>query len=131
MTQIARDSAFEMAGSAVRFGPGITREVGMDLADLGVRRALVFTDGHLAKLPPVAVVLESLTDSKLQFELFDRVRVEPTYESFQDAIAVASRGDFDAFVAVGGGSTIDTAKAASLYSTYPVDDFLEYVNPPI
>ena len=90
MTQIARDSAFEMAGSAVRFGPGITREVGMDLADLGVRRALVFTDGHLAKLPPVAVVLESLTDSKLQFELFDRVRVEPTYESFQDAIAVAS-----------------------------------------
>ncbi len=131
MTQIARDSAFEMAGSAVRFGPGITREVGMDLADLGVRRALVFTDGHLAKLPPVAVVLESLTDSKLQFELFDRVRVEPTYESLQDAIAVASRGDFDAFVAVGGGSTIDTAKAASLYSTYPVDDFLEYVNPPI
>jgi hydroxyacid-oxoacid transhydrogenase len=131
MTQIARDSAFEMAGSAVRFGPGITREVGMDLADLGVRRALVFTDNHLGKLPPVAVVLESLTDSGLQFELFDRVRVEPTYESFQDAIGVASRGDFDAFVAVGGGSTIDTAKAASLYSTYPVDDFLEYVNPPI
>ena len=126
-----RDSAFEMASSSIRFGPGITREVGMDLADLGIRRVLVLTDRQLAALPPVAHVLESLRDNKLRFELFDRVRVEPTYESLQDAIAVAAAGDFDAFVAVGGGSTIDTAKAASLYSSYPVDDFLEYVNAPI
>lgn len=120
-----------MSSSAVRFGPGTTREVGMDLADLGARRVLVFTDSRLAGLPPVAAVLESLTDNKLQFELFDRVRVEPTYESLQDAIGAATHGEFDAFVAVGGGSAIDTAKAASLYSTYLVDDFLEYVNPPI
>jgi hydroxyacid-oxoacid transhydrogenase len=126
-----RDSAFEMASSSIRFGPGVTREVGMDLVDLGIQRVMVLTDRRLAALPPVARVLESLADNKLRFELFDRVRVEPTYESLQDAIAVASAGDFDAFVAVGGGSTIDTAKAASLYSTYPVDDFLAYVNAPI
>ena len=56
----------------------------------------------------------------------------PSYESLQEAIAFATNdGEFDAYVAVGGGSTIDTAKAANLYSTYPVEDFLEYVNPPI
>jgi hydroxyacid-oxoacid transhydrogenase len=63
--------------------------------------------------------------------VFDRVRVEPTDESFGAAIAFASSEPFDGFVAVGGGSTIDTAKAASLYSTYPPADFLDYVNPPI
>ena len=131
MTNTMKDSAFEMASSSVRFGPGVTREVGMDLVDLGVRRVLVLTDRQVAELPPVARVLESLNDNRLNFELFDRVRVEPTYESLQDAIAFATAGEFDAYIAVGGGSTIDTAKAASLYSSYPVDDFLEYVNPPI
>ena len=59
------------------------------------------------------------------------MRVEPTDESFLDAIAFARAGGFDAFVAVGGGSTIDTAKAVNLYTTYPPADFLDYVNPPI
>ncbi len=59
------------------------------------------------------------------------MRVEPTDESFLDAIAFARDGGFDAFVAVGGGSTIDTAKAVNLYVTYPPEDFLDYVNPPI
>jgi hydroxyacid-oxoacid transhydrogenase len=64
------------------------------------------------------------------FTVFDRVRVEPSDESLREAIRAASAGDYDAFVAVGGGSTIDTAKAANLYSCWPAD-FLDYVNPPI
>lgn len=124
------DHAFEMATSNIRFGPGVTREVGMDLADLGVKRALVLTDPNLANSAPVATVLTALEEESIAFELFDRVRVEPTDGSFQDAIDVAATGNFDGFVAVGGGSTMDTAKAASLYATYPAD-FLEYVNAPI
>lgn len=126
-----RDFAFEMATSNIRFGPGVTREVGMDLADMGVKRVMVVTDPVLAKLPPVATVLESLSKEGISFALFDRVRVEPIDESFQDAIAFAQAEAFDGFVAVGGGSTIDTAKVANLYSSYPPADFLDYVNPPI
>ena len=59
------------------------------------------------------------------------MRVEPSDESFLDAIAFGNARPFDAFVAVGGGSTIDTAKAVNLYTTYPPADFLDYVNPPI
>ena len=59
------------------------------------------------------------------------MRVEPSDESFLDAIAFAKERAFDAFVAVGGGSVIDTAKAVNLYTTYPPADFLDYVNPPI
>jgi hydroxyacid-oxoacid transhydrogenase len=128
---MSNDYAFEMAATAVRFGKGVTREVGADLADLGVTKALVITDPAVARLPPVQTVLESLEDSRIASTLFDRVRVEPTDESFLEAIEFAKENGCDGFVAVGGGSTIDTAKAANLYSTYPPADFLDYVNPPI
>ncbi len=125
------DIAFEMAVSSIRFGHGVTREVGMDLAELGIAHALVLTDATLRSLPPVQTVLESLDANKIRYDVYDRVRVEPTDESFLDAIAFANAGHYDAFVAVGGGSTIDTAKAVNLYTTYPPADFLDYVNPPI
>ena len=126
-----KDIAFEMAASHVRFGVGVTREVGMDLKEIGARRVLVVTDPLVGKLPPVRTVLESLDRSGVPFHLFDRVRVEPSDESLLEAIAVARAGSYDAYVAVGGGSTIDTAKAANLYATFPPLDFLDYVNPPI
>lgn len=124
------DTAFEMATSNIRYGPGVTREVGMDLSDLGVKRAMVLTDPDMAKLPPVAAVCESLDQSKIDYAFFDRVRVEPTDDSFKEAIDFATRDGFDGFVAVGGGSTMDTAKAVNLYTTFPAD-LLYYVNAPI
>lgn len=125
------DSAFQMAASNIRFGPGVTREIGMDLADLGAKRVLVLTDPRLVALPPVQNVRESLEAEGIDHVVFDSVRVEPTDQSFRQAIAFAQQDDYDAYVAVGGGSTIDTAKAVNLYCTWPPDDFLEYVNPPI
>ena len=127
---MAGDTAFEMATSGIRFGEGVTREVGMDLSEWGMNRVMVLTDPKLRDLAPATKVLESLSSEKIEHELFDRIRVEPTDASFREAIDFASAGSFDSFVAVGGGSTIDTAKAANLYSTYPAD-FLDYVNPPI
>jgi hydroxyacid-oxoacid transhydrogenase len=125
------DTAFEMAASAIRFGQGITREVGFDLVDLGVTRGLVVTDATVGRLPPDQTVLESLESAGVTAVVYDRVRVEPTDESFLDAIAFAREHPCEAFVAVGGGSVIDTAKAVNLYTTYPPADFLDYVNPPI
>jgi hydroxyacid-oxoacid transhydrogenase len=125
------DNAFEMAVSAVRFGRGVTGEVGADLAELGARNVLVLTDPTIARLRPAQTVLESLDRHKIRFAVYDRVRVEPTDESFHDAITFARQDAYDAFVAVGGGSSIDTAKAVNLYTTHPPADFLDYVNPPI
>lgn len=122
--------AFEMATSGIRFGVGATREVGDDLLDLQRRRVLVVTDPVVRQLPAVQSVLDSL-DGRIEYAVFDAVRVEPTDESFLTAAKFASEGGFDGFVAVGGGSTIDTAKAANLYSTYAPESFLDYVNPPL
>src|SRR3984957_3655178 len=128
---MSNEVAFEMAASSIRFGPGVTREVGMDLADLGARKVLVITDPVLAGMTPVHTVLESLESAGVNFVLYDGVRVEPTDESFLDSIAFARQAPYDAYVAVGGGSTIDTAKAVNLYVSYPPVEFLDYVNPPI
>ncbi len=128
---MTHEIAFEMAASSVRFGAGVTREVGMDLADLGVRTALVLTDPNVAQLAPVQTVLAALDDAGIRAVLYDRVRVEPTDVSFLDAIAYAGAHPFDGIVAVGGGSAIDTAKAVNLYTTYPPEHFLDYVNAPI
>jgi len=123
--------AFEMAASSVRFGAGVTREVGMDLVDHGVRRALVVTDPTVAQLAPMHTVLEALAAQGVAAIVYDRVRVEPTDVSFHEAIDFAARHAIDGIVAVGGGSVIDTAKAVNLYTTYPPADFLDYVNAPI
>ena len=124
------ETAFSIDTSAIKFGPGVTREVGYEVARLGAKRVAVVTDPRMAKLEPVAVVLDSLRSEGIDAVLFDQVEVEPTDESFKSAIDFATQGNFDAFVSVGGGSSIDTAKAANLYSTHPAD-FLTYVNAPI
>ena len=120
-----------MSVASVRYGAGVSREVGMDLADRGVRRALVVTDPVVGRLAPVQTVMASLEANGVEWVIYDGVRVEPTEDSFLDAIASARRETFEAIVAVGGGSTIDTAKAVNLYTTYPPADFLDYVNQPI
>ena len=124
------ETAFQMATSSIRYGPGASRELGMDLADMGVERVMVLADPNVARLPALSAVLESLDDEKVGYTLFDGVRIEPTDESFQEAIAFAGSRPFDAFVAFGGGSTMDTAKVCNLYTTYPAE-LLDYVNAPI
>jgi hydroxyacid-oxoacid transhydrogenase len=127
---MTNETAFEIAASNVRFGAGVTGEVGADLNELGVRGVLLVTDRIVRDLPPVQIALESLQRNGVDAIVYDRVRVEPTDGSFLDAIGFARERSFDAVVAVGGGSTIDTAKAVNLYTSCPAD-FLDYVNPPI
>ncbi|CAD0099488.1 unnamed protein product [Aureobasidium mustum] len=77
-----KEYAFEMAASSIRFGPGCTKEVGMDFKNM-------------------------------------------------EAIAFAKPHAPDAFLAVGGGSVIDTAKLMNLYTSFPEADFLDFVNAPL
>src|SRR5260370_19521570 len=105
---MALEYAFELAASSIRFGAGVTREIGMDLAEMRGKRLMVLTDSNLAKLSPVATVIESLNDSGLSFALFDRVRVEPSDTSFREASDLATQGGFDPLLPVGGGPPLET-----------------------
>lgn len=130
-TSASTDYAFEMACSNIRYGPGVTKEVGQDMVNLRAKKVGVFTDSNLVNLPPVKTVLDSLAKNNVNYVVYDQVRVEPTDESFKAASEFAKKEGLDTFLAVGGGSVIDTAKAANLYSSDPSADFLDYVNAPI
>ena len=125
-----RETNFTMDTSSIVYGPGATREVGAHMQRLGASRVMVVTDPALAQLEPVRVTLDALRAEGIDAVLFDRVRVEPTDASFREVIDFAVEGAFDGYVAVGGGSSMDTAKAANLYATWPAD-LLAYVNAPI
>ena len=125
-----KEYAVQMASSNLRFGPGVTKEVGMDLKDMGLRRVVVFTDENLKDLRPVQIVMESLEAEGIEYDLYSQVRVEPTDRSMIDAIDFATSGNYQGYLAVGGGSVMDTAKVANLYATYP-GDFYNYINAPI
>ena len=124
------DDAFNVDASNITFGPGCLREAGDVAKHLGISRIAVLTDSTLAGTEHVSVVLSSLSEAGVDIAVYDDVRVEPTDDSFKAAVKFASDANVDGFISVGGGSVIDTAKAANLYSTYPAD-FLDYVNAPI
>lgn len=124
------DVTFSVDVNAIKFGPGVLREIGDDAQRLGMTRAALLTDAGLAGSAHVAIVREALAASGVDVVVYDAVAVEPTDASFIEAARFAADGRFDGYVAVGGGSVIDTAKAANLYATYPAD-FLDYVNAPI
>ncbi|MGA7670560.1 MAG: hydroxyacid-oxoacid transhydrogenase [Nitrolancea sp.] len=127
---MAAETIFTMDTSSIKYGKGATREIGFDMNAQGAKRVMVVTDERVAQTDTVRVVLDSLKSEGIEVVLFDRVRVEPTDISFKEAIDFAVQEKIDGFVPVGGGSSMDTAKAANLYSTYPAD-FLTYVNAPI
>lgn len=124
------DRAFTVEAPKIKFGRGALGEIAEDARALGMTRIAVFTDEKMAELQPVARAMASLEAAGLDAVLYARCEVEPTDRSFKAATEFAIDGKFDGFISVGGGSVMDTAKAASLYSSYP-DDFLAYVNAPI
>jgi hydroxyacid-oxoacid transhydrogenase len=124
------ESCFSIDASSITFGAGALGEAGEHARERGCRRVALFTDRVVAGLEPVAEVARSLRAAGLDVEVYASVRVEPTDGSFLEAARFAREGRFDGYVSVGGGSVIDTCKAAALYATYPAE-LLAYVNRPI
>jgi hydroxyacid-oxoacid transhydrogenase len=130
-TQVAPESVFTYGAPALKFGPGAAEEIGYDLAQLGAHRALVVTDPGMAATGLPERVAAQMAQFGVDAAVFDGVHIEPTDASMQAAIDWArAYGPWDAFVAVGGGSSIDTAKAVNLLLTNP-GELIDYVNAPV
>ena len=86
------ETAFSIDTSSIKYGPGVTREVGYEMGRLGVRRVMVVTDPRLSGDEPVSVAKEALQAEGIEPVLFDGVRVEPTDASFREAAGFAADG---------------------------------------
>ncbi|RKH46761.1 hydroxyacid-oxoacid transhydrogenase [Corallococcus sicarius] len=124
------DGAFTVDTSRITFGRGCLAEVGDRARALGMTRVALFSDARVARLPHFEKVRQSLLAAGLDVAVYTDVHVEPTDQSFLDAARFASELRPDGYVSLGGGSVIDTCKAANLYATHPAD-FLAYVNAPV
>ncbi|RFU19543.1 hydroxyacid-oxoacid transhydrogenase [Geodermatophilus marinus] len=125
------ESVFTYGAPQLKFGPGASDEIGYDLSQTGARRVLVVTDPGVAATGHPQRVADQMERFGIEAVVYDRARVEPTDESLQEAVAWArEHGPWDAFVAVGGGSSIDTAKAVDLLTSNP-GELMDYVNAPV
>lgn len=121
------ETAYTIDASRVTFGHGVLSEVGDRARALGMQRVALVTDSRLRLLPWFDEVLRSLAG--LDVAVFDGVSVEPTDASFDEAVKFARDAKPDGYVSLGGGSVMDTCKAANLYATHPAP-LRTYVNAP-
>lgn len=125
------ESVFTYGAPALKFGNGAADEIGYDLSLTGAKRVLVVTDPGVAATGHPQRIADQMSQFGIEAHVFDGSHVEPTDESLQQAIDYArSTGPWDAFVAVGGGTSIDTAKAVNLLTSNP-GELMDYVNVPV
>jgi len=124
------ETIFVMEMSPIKFGLGAMDEIGFDARRLGVKKALIFSDRNLCELGVPERVRALLEEQGIKADTYDGVEVEPTDRSMEDAADYARTKEFDGLIAVGGGSTIDTCKAANLLTCYPAP-LLDYINKPV
>ncbi|MFV2031478.1 MAG: hydroxyacid-oxoacid transhydrogenase, partial [Gammaproteobacteria bacterium] len=122
--------SFTIGLPRLTFGRGCLHEVGVRAAARGMSRIALFTDPFLKDGTYVATVQKSLREARLDSAVFSEIRIEPDDASVKIAAKFISQGSFDGVVSVGGGSVMDTAKAAMAYGLHPAD-FLDYFGPPI
>ncbi len=125
------ETVFTYGAPGLKFGEGASDEIGHDLSQYDVQRVLVITDPGVAATGHPQRVADQMGQFGIEAAVFDGVHVEPTDASLEEAIAHArDTGPWDAFVAVGGGSSIDTAKAVDLLMTND-GELMDYVNAPV
>lgn len=124
------ETIFTMEATPLKFGRGSSKEVGWEVKQLRMSRVMLVSDAGVIEAGITPRIQELIEAEGIEIEVWDRSRVEPTADSFQEAADFAKDGGFDGYVAVGGGSSIDTAKVSNLIGTHG-GEIMDYINPPI
>lgn len=130
MPEMQTETVFTWGAPPIRFGAGAVDELAHECAQFGLERVLVVTDPGVAETGVPQRIVDTLGAGGVKTTVFDGAHVEPTDTSFREAVDFARGADWDGFIAVGGGSAIDTAKAINLMTSYP-GDVMDYVNKPV
>ena len=124
------ETVFTMEATPIKYGRGAAEEVGWEVKRLRMGRVMLVSDPGVIRAGITGRVVELIEAEGVEVEVWDRSRVEPTADSLQAAADFARDGGFDGFVAVGGGTSIDTAKVSDLIATHG-GEIMDYVNAPV
>jgi len=128
---IPTDTIFTIKVAPAKIGIGATLELGFELKRRGAKKILVVTDKVISEKTDICQrVVDIIRSNGLEVDVWNGVELEPSRQSMERGINYAKREKYDAFVALGGGSSIDTAKVINLYTTWPTEDFFDYIAPP-
>jgi hydroxyacid-oxoacid transhydrogenase len=130
-SDLTEETIFTWGAPPLKFGAGAVDEIGFEMTQFNVKRVLIITDSKINATGIPQRIADSLSAHGIRSEIFDGVHVEPTDDSMDKAAGYArEQGPWDGFVAVGGGSSIDTAKAVNLITT-DGGELMDYINKPI
>lgn len=105
------------AAPEITFGVGSVQLLGQKLKNYGVQKILLVVDQGFARHGPFSKVTDSLAKEGIKFSIFNQVEPEPRVETADKCGSLAKEGKFDFVIGLGGGSAMDTAKAAAILAT--------------
>ncbi len=98
-------------------GPGCVKEIGADIKDLGLKKALVVTDNVLVKIGVVKKVTDVLDESGVSYVVVDDIQPNPTMKNIHDGLNIYKAENCDFIISIGGGSPQDAGKAIGILAT--------------
>lgn len=100
-------------------GAGAIREIPAEVARRGFTKAFVCSDPDLVKFGVTGKVIDVLKEKGLKYELYTDIKANPTIENVQSGVAAFKKSKADYIIAIGGGSSMDTAKAVGIIIANP------------
>jgi len=130
LSDLPTDTVWDLQMSRIKFGYGVASEIGYDLKSLGIGNCLIITDPVMSSIGILDKIMQPIQEQGINVTVWDRVEPEPSLQSMQDCIDNFKDSKFDGFVALGGGSSIDSAKVVDFVLTHG-GKILNYVAPPL
>lgn len=101
------------------FGNGVRNELTQEINKRGFTKVFLVSDSSLVEAGVTAKVEEILKKAKIPYTLYSKIKPNPSIKNVQDGVTACKRSKADVIVAVGGGSSMDTAKGISIVMTNP------------
>ena len=101
------------------FGAGARKELPAVLSRMGLKKALVCSDKGLIKVGTTKMVTDVLDEVSFPYEIYSEIKPNPTVSNVQQGVAAFKASGADCLIAIGGGSSMDTAKGIGIVSNNP------------
>ena len=100
-------------------GSGSIKEIVNEVKGRNLKKAFVCSDPDLIKFNVTTKVTNILEESNLEYEIYSNIKPNPTIENVQNGVNAYKKSNADYIIAIGGGSSIDTAKAIGIIINNP------------